>query len=287
MGFGPKIPEWVNRVNFITNYFWEGCEAPFRLFCEFAQAPSGQAIALLIGLDIDDVVKTFWRPAGLRSHRHGRKGPRGRKGLPDLPDVNDEIGKRIPGQAEFAGRPFGSPTRWVFEISDVADRVAFNIAIIDVVSDTVYKALLGIIEVDQDKCWWMKRGKANGDIEAWIHSRDDWLALSMPFPVYEKGVDMLFAGTQLPGDGSYFMTLEQTLHQYGPDTTTTQIGIWDDTAGEFLGTSGGEELSPGDGTVLTCSGVAPGGHTIIWQMKNRGGHVSRFNSTATVLQMSR
>lgn len=283
---GPNIPSWINKVNFITNYFWNGCEAPFQLFCEFAKEPSGQAIALIIGLDVDDIVKTFFRPAGLRSHRHGRKGPRGRKKIPDLPDVNEEIGKRIPGQQAIAGRPFGSPTRWVFEFSDVADRVAFNIAIIDVVSDTVYKGLLGIIEANQSKCWWMRRGASHGEWIMNIQGHDYYRGLEFGPPVYEKGVEMN-ATSLVPGHGGYFMVaIEATFYQGGPTSSRQHIMLRNASTGEELDRSDEIELEAGDTGVLSLYANIPGGTVVSAWIHKEGNQLWTRSIDARCIQFS-
>lgn len=281
------IPPWINKVNFIANYFWQGCEAPFELFVEFAGPPAGRAVALIIDLGMEDIVKSFFRPAGLRSHRHGRKGPAGRKKIPDLPDPNDEVAKMLPYRKEVAGRPFGSPTRWAFEISDVADRVAFNIAIVDVVSDTIYQALLGIIEVGESGCWWMRRGKAT---DAWginIGLRDQWLALDVPTAVYEKGVEMLYAGA-VPGIGGRFLvTLDADMYQGGPWTSTSQIGIFNATTNEFLDQSDEFVLEPGQSHRASLSANVPGGTVVTWLIRNKGEHLWTRSATAQLLQFGR
>lgn len=286
MSFGPPVPGFINRVNFITNYLWQGCDVPFQLFVELAGPPAGRAVALLIDTDWQDIVKTFWRPAGLRSHRHGRKGPRGRRRVPELPDVNDEIGKRIPYQKEFAGRPYGLPTRLFFEITDVSDRLAINLAIVDIVTDTTYQALLGIIEADASKCYWMKRGRAYARNITHLTTGGGFVATPCPNPEYEIGVQMLHAGAQTFGGGTYMVTFQQTFMQFGAIESTTAIGLYNSTTGEMIAESEELSLSETQGGTLAVSATVKGGHTILYMIKNSGNHVTGLNASATVIQMS-
>lgn len=281
------VPPWINKINFIANYFWQGCEAPFQLFVDFAGPPAGRAVALIIGLSMDDIVKEFFRPAGLRSHRHGRKGPPGRRRAPELPDPNNEVAKMLPFQGEVAGRPFGSPTRWVFEGWDVMDRVAFNVAIVDVVSDTVYQGLLGIIEVGESGCWWMRRGKAHSEWLINIGLRDTWIALDNPNVVYEKGVEMHYAGaTPMPG-GSFLVAVDASFQQNGPGTSTSQLRIVDTNRNKVIATSDEFTLEPGAGSSHSMSANVPGGTTIVTEIRNKGEHVYTREITTNVIQFSR
>lgn len=281
---GPPIPGFIDRVNFITSYFWQGCEAPFRLFVTLAGPPAGRAVALLIGIDIDDIVKTFFRPAGLRSHRHGRKGARGRRRLPELPDVNEEIGKRIPGYELFRGRPFGSATQLVFEISDVYDRVAWNVAILDVVSDTVYQGLLGIIALDNTNCPWVGRGSGHFFFNTLNSYGDEWRAKNNSIIDYSYGVDMVQFGCGLDHQKTYLATHEIQFHKRTPGVSTVGVAIGDTESGEIFASSFLATMEEGDELNMTCSGGVRGTGSIEWLYHASGGFCDADFSRATVFQ---
>ena len=284
VNLGPPIPGFIDRVNFVTSYFWQGCEAPFRLFVTLAGPPAGRAIALLIGLDMDDIVKTFFRPAGLRSHRHGRKGQRGRRFPPDLPDVNEEIGKRIPGYEIFRGRPFGSATRIVFEVSDVFDRVAWNLAIIDVVSDTIYQGLLGIIALDNTNCPWVGRGSGHNLYNTLNTYGELWRPKNNSIIDYEYGVDMVQFGCDVDPKKTYLATHEIQFNKRSDGVSRVAVGIGDWDGGEVYAESGEVTLEQGDQVTLTCSAAITGTTNIGWLYRANGGFCDADFSRATVFQ---
>jgi hypothetical protein len=284
MPMGPPIPDFIDRVNFIVRYFWDGCEAPFRLFVEFAGPPAGQAVALLIGLSWDDIAKGFFRPAGLRSKRHGRKGYKGGKRGWELPDPNDEIARRIPGQREFAGRPWGSPTFWAFEISDVADRVAFNLAIVDVVSDVTYQALLGIIEADQSNCPWMARGKSHVGHLTHLTSGGHWQNTGIPIIDYEYRLEMVEHGCELPGSAMYMVAMNMMCWQDWHIPSTTKIGLLSVNTGEIVGESPEITLGQDEAGGISCSAMMRGPDIVQWMIFNEGWHVQSSETNAIVLQ---
>lgn len=286
MAMGPPVPGWLDRVNFITSFFWQGCDAPFTLFCEFAGPPAGRAVALLIGLDMDDIVKGFFRPAGLRSHRHGRKGPRKKGRIPELPDVNDAIAKRVPGQAAFAGRPWGSPTFYAFEISDVADRVAFNVAIVDIVSDTSYQALLGILSVDPSNCPWVARGASHGEWNTILNTGDGWGNRSSPIIEYEHGLDMQAYAANLPSTGRFLVTFECAFFQDRWPYTEVAVALRNGFGGEILEETGNVGLSFGDQTTLTVSATVPAGVQPQWVVRSKGDPTASPRCRVTVTQIS-
>ena len=283
---GPPIPGFLDRLNFITAFFWQGCEAPFTLFCQFAKEPAGQAVAMIIGLDAGDIVKEFFRPAGLRSHRHGRKGPRGKKGPPELPDPNEEIGKRIPGREAIAGRKWGSPTFYAFEFSDQLDRVAFNVAIIDVVTDTVYEGLLGILSVDPSNCPWVARGMSHNVNHPLLTGSNKWDALLLPIIDYEHGLTMTSYSANTTGSGSYLVTLEATILYPWGTWADVAIGIRDGFAGENLTESGSVRLEHGDVTTLSVACSVTGSIQPQWVCDIAHDQVFMIEGRATVLQVS-
>lgn len=286
MALGPPIPGFLDRVNFITAFFWQGCEAPLTLFCQFAGPPAGRAVALIIGLDAEDIVKEFFRPAGLRSHRHGRKGARGRSKIPELPDPNEQIGKRIPGQKVIAGRPWGSPTFYAFEISDNLDRVDFNVAILDVVTDTTYQALLGILSVDNSNCPWVARGASHGGYTTILDTGDGFGNRSSGFIDYEHGLEMTSFGAYFSGGGSFLVTFECEFWQQFWPQSIVAVGIRDGFGGEMIAQSGDVTLNFGDRTTLQVAASVKAGQQPQWVVKSKGDHTDTPECRVTVLQVS-
>lgn len=110
----PKPPNGVvERLNYIIDFFFDPCDAPFTLYVE-TLLPALLEAAILWYSPVPDEIFTAWaRPSramgrmrsarkGTRGSKAGRKGPRTRLGRIVNFDVNEFIGKRIPG-AELLG----------------------------------------------------------------------------------------------------------------------------------------------------------------------------------------
>lgn len=276
----PPVPSDIfQRVNFITAWWWQGCDPPFTLFCQFAGPPAGEAVAILIGLDMGDIVKEFFRPAGLRSHRHGRKGPRKGRNPLDIPDPNEEMAKRLPGHKEWRGRPFGSPTFYAFAIDDIAERVAINVAIVDVVSDTLYQGLLGVLSLDSSVCPWMAR-VSRGNSDGPLLGAGDWQAHSDPELLFQVGecesnafgVSFWNAGRVLCSYQAQWTNEDTIAHE-------AQIGLLEWGGRGVICASARQWVEPGDSISLECAGTIYKPTGIGW------GHIG-FNSAAGPVKRS-
>lgn len=147
----PPSPDIVDQVKFITNYWWQGCEAPFSLIVEFSQEPVGDLFVLLLGLDMQDIVKAWLRPGRERMRkpaRHGRKRPRAGFSL----DPNEYLGSRPRAKADIYPGLDLPGARALFKITDVADRVNMTAAVVEGIGDVGFQTLWGIISLNPDYC---------------------------------------------------------------------------------------------------------------------------------------
>lgn len=176
--------DFLDKVNFIVYYAFNPCQAPFWLYVETAKGPTGDFVLWLLQFDLFDFAKQFFRPAGLRSRRHGRKGSRkdGKKGL--LPDVSESYADKMPGRKDFAQRKYGSGTRWFYALSDVADRVTWPLALTDEVTNTVYDTLVGVMHVTKDGCPGIGRFMRSGSGGTYGGAGGYWHAFGLPILHY-------------------------------------------------------------------------------------------------------
>lgn len=276
----PPVPNnLLDRVNFITAFWWQGCDAPFNLFCQFAGPPAGRAVAILIGLDATDIVKEFFRPAGMRSGRHGRKGKKGGKKLPELPDPNEQMGKRLPGQKEFAGRPYGSPTFYAFAIDDVLERVAINVAIVDVVSESVYAGLLGILSLDNESCPWMARVSRANETGPLLGA-DEWQAHSDPELLFQHGeCESNALGVSFYNPGTVLCSYEAHWTNQDVFTHEAQVGLLEWGGRGVICESARLTVAPGESVSLSCAGTIRNPVGVGW------GHIG-FNSAGGPVRRS-
>lgn len=239
MPIKPPAPNTFTKLNFIVGYFWQKCDVPWRLYVQFAQAPTNEAVLLLIGLDFKDMVKEFFRPAGLRSGRHGRKGNKSGKRNVGLLDPSQMFAEKVPGYEEYRGRPFGSPTFWMYEITDVIDRVAWSLACVDALTDIGYGTLLGIIQDDPQNCPLIGRMFRVDFDQTILSTQGGWAGFPVSQLEWVNNIDTPngYVATVLE-DARYAATLEVRGQATTPGETDVGIGIYDYLAGVNLNETG-------------------------------------------------
>lgn len=148
---GGQIPHLDAEINFIVSYIWNGCRTPFMLMIDCAQEPAGEAAMALLDFGFDDILRSFFRPKGLRSGRHGRKR-RGKKRFSGVPEISDMMASRIDGLEEFRGRSMQQGTKMLWIIDNWAQRAIWEVAIIDITATFLYKSMLGILKLKATHC---------------------------------------------------------------------------------------------------------------------------------------
>lgn len=228
----PPTPNWFTKLNFIVGYWIQGCDVPLTVYVQFAKAPTEEVVLALVLLDLKDIVKEFFRPAGLRSGRHGRKGSRGKRPNIDLLDPSEMFAKNVPGYAEYRGRPFGSPTFWAFEITDVIDRVAWSFFCLDAVTDIGYGTLLGIITFDTSVCPNIARMQRHTFYQAILPTYGGFAGYPLEHLDFAVGVTSLNGYVaDFVGSRRYAITHEIKARQTTPGHAEIAIGIYDYVAG--------------------------------------------------------
>lgn len=150
-------PPWLDRIRFIGKYYISGCEAPWGIYAESALPAVKRTLLVFVDISIDQVIKEFFRPKGLRSRRHGRKGwkSRGRRG--GIPDIDELVAKGLPGKDDYYNRRYGVGTAVFYVIDDVIDRVEWTVLLLEMVDDITYSSLLGAMEWNSNKCEQIRR----------------------------------------------------------------------------------------------------------------------------------
>lgn len=153
----PKPPGFVDKFNFVIDFFQNPCDAPFMLYVETAHKAAGKAVLSLLSFGMDDIARGFFRPKGLRSGRHGRKRNqpgrrrRGNKRIGSFPELGEEIGKRIPGAAK-AGEPVEDVQKFLWRIDGGLQRGMYYWMIADVTNDFFYNWASAIQDASPQRC---------------------------------------------------------------------------------------------------------------------------------------
>ncbi len=156
-----NITPLTGELNFVINYFWNGCRAPFTLYAETSLPLAGEVAIVLLGFDWQDITTAFFRPKGLRSARHGRKSAkkRGSGGVPQIPDL---IAEHTPTIDEFAQYVVTDSNKIWWKLEAAIERTTWTVALIELTHDFAYKSLLGVLSLKQVKCDVAGRAFATG-----------------------------------------------------------------------------------------------------------------------------
>lgn len=122
------------------------------MYAEAAVPASKRIFMVFTGLSVQDMVKEFFRPQGLRSSRHGRKGNKARTRGGGIPDPNERVAKNLRSALDVQPPKYRLPNAALYVASDVADRLAWTVALLEMSEDLIYSTLLGVLEGDPKFC---------------------------------------------------------------------------------------------------------------------------------------
>lgn len=153
----PTAPSYIDKINYIVDFWIDPCNAPLLLYLELALPPAGDALVTWFTYGLADVLRGYARPSkalgGRRSTRKGKgKKPRtrlgraaaqaGRRGRM-LPGFGDDsggfLGKNLPGAKEFKKRPISQGEFNLWILDDVGQKVLLALLITDIAIDFGYE----------------------------------------------------------------------------------------------------------------------------------------------------
>src|SRR3546814_3582917 len=88
MTLGPRIPSFVQEIQFITYYLFNPCDVPLTAYFEVSRPIAGEIAIALLQFDFFQFVKTIFKPKWFRSGRHTRRRSRGQKKGGGIPETN-------------------------------------------------------------------------------------------------------------------------------------------------------------------------------------------------------
>ncbi len=212
----PKPPGILDRVNAIVRFIEDPClslDAPWLLYIELARKPAGLLIVALLTFGLDDVIRGYFRPKGLRSGRHGRRRrapPRRpgalRRALRRIPglgdDVGDMLGKRLPGAERMRGRQVKQGVKFLWIVDGLLQRVLFWWLIIDLTTQFLYDWSSLIQQTDfckaQQKSMVYAAGTGGG-----AAAIANWEAISSPFIIKQRGSASWISTSGSVGSGNW------------------------------------------------------------------------------------
>lgn len=242
----PPAIDDLQKVNFITNYFMQGCVPPFWLFIECAQEPAREMLCLLLGLDMQDIVQAMFEPKGQRHRRQGRHG-RKRKGKFGFPDISDMVGEKIRSHVNPHNALDFGPFRKLFKVVNVYEGWAFSTAVVEGMTDVGFEGILGVISADPDSCpnfgfFW---SKVDGD-EILLAIQQPWAPLNLVIDVQMQNFNKTtgFKVTNVHSDFTVAFACEVS-GMFGERADAVSIALMNQD-GVILAEDGPWDLAPGE-----------------------------------------
>lgn len=249
-------PGLIDKVNYIVRFIEDPCDAPWVVYLETAIPPAGRLLLSWFSFGLDDLIRGYFRPKGLRSGRHGRGGRRGGKprtrlgrfiaripGLGD--DVGNFIGKRLPGAKAARGRQVSDGVKHLWIIDNRLQQLLLWWLIVDLVTTFLYEWASALQESEICKRSRSESMVADG-LGGGVAGIQDWVALEVPNVLRTTpNIDWLVSTATLPA-GSWTVVVALQLENTGafPQEQRTRL-IRPDVAGDVVAETSKPGIFPG------------------------------------------
>lgn len=146
----PEAPGIIERVNYVKDFICDPCEAPFIVYVETFLPAFGELVLEWYGFSLDDIIRGYFRPAGLVSHGHKRrladrkKRRKKNKLIRALDEIigfepGEVIAKNLPLQQNMRFRKISDGVRHLWIIDGIMQRAFYYWMVIDLVTEFAYK----------------------------------------------------------------------------------------------------------------------------------------------------
>ncbi len=277
-----KNPDLVDKVNGIVKFLEDPCDAPWLVYLELAKEPLGRVVIALLSFGLDDVIRGYFRPKGLRSGRHGRRrrrppprfGAFGRalRRIPGLgDDVGDMLGKRLPGGERVRGRQVNQGVKFLWKVDGVLQRVLWWWLVIDLTATFFYEwtSLIQKSEFCQKTEPESMLAEGTGGGAAAIAK---WEPLFAPTIVREAPNVFWNNTSGTVGDGLWTVVIGYDCLSLAADPATMRVRVRGFGVGaEVFGESDPAPFDPGEETQLVMAATVPGPRTIVIEQRISNG----------------
>lgn len=215
---------WIDKVNFAWKYLFNTCDLPFMLYFELGRKPAGRAALSLLSFGMDDLIRSYFRPAGLRTRRHGRKGRKNRK-LPGIPETSDVVAERLPGYQEVKGRKVSDGTRFLWKVDGILQRGLYYFMLADVIGDFFYDWTTAIIRHDDAVCPNTYRRLNEAKNNTIRNTGGAFGPMLYGDTVYKQGPIERFGSVWTLGVGYYQVVASISIRNNGPFDRDIDVGL--------------------------------------------------------------
>lgn len=146
----PEVPGIIERVNYVKDFICDPCDAPFIVYVETFLPAFGQLLLEWYSFGLDDIIRGYFRPAGLVSHGHKRrladrkKRRKKNKLIRALDEIigfepGEVIAKNLPLQQNMKFRKISDGVRHLWIIDGIMQRAFYYWMVIDLVTEFAYR----------------------------------------------------------------------------------------------------------------------------------------------------
>jgi hypothetical protein len=137
------VQKRIERIGAISRFLAEQCNAPWTAIGDVLPGAAKDPVISLVTFGLDDVLRGYFRPKGLKGPRKFRRRQRWYN-RPTIPEIGEEIGKRLPYVEEVKGRSFGTAEKFLWIADGAMQRALYYVMIFDVVLDTWYNSVIAL-----------------------------------------------------------------------------------------------------------------------------------------------
>lgn len=185
-----QIPAWLGDLNFVTDFVYQGCRVPYQLWVQLEAPIAGNTALELLGFDWGDVVRSMFKPKGLRSGRHGRKV--GKRGLPGIPEIPELVIAESQTFEEIKSRKFGFGQALLWEFDEAYQRAVWEVGLLEMAGEFINKSVLATLSLKPTNCGGPGRARITGGEDDPFNNGQRY-GIKLGTIVYEEG--SAFGGT--------------------------------------------------------------------------------------------
>ena len=233
----PRPPGIIDRVNYLVNSCNNPCDVPWAVYVETALPAALEAVIAVVCFDIGDVARFIFRPASVRSGRHGsrkRKGQHGRKPK----GFRARLAAKLPPFEALQQRKIAQGVRNLWIIDGIGQRLLWWWLVADVTTGFLYNWTSMIQKTEICQMALAPGTALREDVNQTFLAIQNWPDVLFTKLDYEKGVTTAGPASFACGSGDFQIVAAVEVVNGGPLPCDVELRL-------FLSTPGGTVIEPG------------------------------------------
>lgn len=285
MNLAPRLPDFLDQIQFLRFWAFNDCELPWTAYIETALPIAGDIAVAYLAIDALGFTKTILRPKVLRSGRHTRRGPRGKKGRGGIPEPADMIADILDPDGTIRPRQVGLGGRLLIHGLDTVERAGYLMFLADVVPALGINSIIGALELNPRNCPNVARLQRHNDFGTIGGATPGFIPYNLPTLDYAVGMSAGTGfGTQI-FDGTACLVFAGTVRKITVGGTVAFRLQKTGSAEETLDEMETNWLEPGDTAQFICSARIRPGDVVQWQVDVRPGFAQIIEGEAFGVQI--